>query len=307
MREPENLPGVERGDVRPSVVYILGAGRSGSTIFGITVGNCAQVFDAGELEAWLRRDGVPNFGGEGREILWANIRKDVEDGVVPFGDEAWRSFEHSSAIFRLGIQRRKRQLLLAYRAATERLYQAVEGRTGATHIIDASHYPLRARQLQKMDGIDLYLVYFVRDPRDVVESFRRRDVAQTSKGFWATNAYLWLTSLLATWVYLRESPQRRVFVRYEDFVAEPAKVLATVLQAVRLPVVLPDFTELETGRAFQGNRVLRSSVIALRGSSGRAGFRSVSTYLTAFLQLPWTFVNRRLASCVPNDQDRQRA
>ena len=41
------------GRVRPRVIYIMGAGRSGSTILGVSLGNCADLVYAGELDKWL--------------------------------------------------------------------------------------------------------------------------------------------------------------------------------------------------------------------------------------------------------------
>src|SRR2546423_15271469 len=49
----------EVGLERPKVVYVMGAGRSGSTILGVTLGNCADVFFAGELDKWLALSGKP--------------------------------------------------------------------------------------------------------------------------------------------------------------------------------------------------------------------------------------------------------
>ncbi len=37
----------------------MGAGRSGSTTLGVTLGNCAGVLYAGELDNWLARSGTP--------------------------------------------------------------------------------------------------------------------------------------------------------------------------------------------------------------------------------------------------------
>ena len=48
---------------KPKVLYIIGAHRSGSTVLGVTLGNCADMFFAGELHSWLSRGGVPSFGG----------------------------------------------------------------------------------------------------------------------------------------------------------------------------------------------------------------------------------------------------
>src|SRR5258708_35850282 len=55
---------------RTKVVYVIGAGHSGSTILGLTLGNCDGVFFAGEVARWLRYDGRPPLEREERAELW---------------------------------------------------------------------------------------------------------------------------------------------------------------------------------------------------------------------------------------------
>jgi hypothetical protein len=150
---------------------------------------------------------------------------------------------------------------------------------------------LRARELQALDGIDLCLIYLMRDPRSVVASFDDRDVAQYSKSVITTNVYLWLTNLIAVCVFLRHPRRRRLFVRYEDFIADPAEVVARILERGGISAPSPDFAALRTGIPFQGNRVIRKGVVALRGAPDRGPRRAP---LTSFLQLPWTVVLGRL-------------
>ena len=70
----------------------------------------------------------------------------------------------------------------------------------------------------------------------MVASFGRKDVAQYSKSTLTTNVYLWLTNLLATLVFLRHPRDRRLFVGYEDFVADPERAVGTssIARACRL-------------------------------------------------------------------------
>ena len=62
---------------RPRVAYVMGSGRSGSTILGVTLGNCAGIFYAGELDAWLRTSGVPPQNGAERARFWGAVADEV--------------------------------------------------------------------------------------------------------------------------------------------------------------------------------------------------------------------------------------
>lgn len=279
------------GAPRPKVVYVMGAGRSGSTILGVALGNCPDIFYAGELDAWLSREGEPNFGGEERERFWGRIRGEMGDATELFGAEAQRHIEHSAALVRIGARRARRRLRSRYRKVAEELYTTLAQETGATHVVDTSHYPLRARELQAIDAIDLYLVYLVRAPQAVVAAFGRKQIKQPSKAAWAANVYLYATHLLSTAVFLRHRRDRRVYLRYEDFVSAPRQVLAELLGRVDAAPELPDLSALSTGVPFQGNRLLRSGTVALRTDEAK---RLPQRRLTQLFQAPWSLLLPRL-------------
>src|SRR5258708_36823074 len=68
------------GTDRPKVVYVLGAGRSGSTIIGVALGNCPDAFCAGELPLWIGRGGVSPIRGRtraARAAFWAEVGRNV--------------------------------------------------------------------------------------------------------------------------------------------------------------------------------------------------------------------------------------
>jgi hypothetical protein len=282
----------------------MGAGRSGSTILGVTLGNCSGVFYAGELDAWLVRSGVPQLEGPERARFWGEVRENVGGAAELFGNESQRCLERSMALFRLHKWPARHRLRRRYRRIAEDLYRAIAASTGATHIVDTSHYPLRARELQALPGIDLYLLYLVRDPQSVLRSFGNRDVAQYSKSTLTTNAYLWLTNLLAVFVFLRHPANRRVRLRYEDFMANPEGVLRYILESVHAAAGIPDLRALRTGIPFQGNRLIASEVIALKRES--ASSRGPSR-ITTLLQLPWAIILARLrpaATVTTSDEPR---
>jgi hypothetical protein len=273
---------------RPRVVYVMGAGHSGSTILGVALGNCARVFYAGEVDEWLLK-GSGRWGGEERTRFWEAVRAetgDAADGL--FGDSVNRLLERSSAALRIDRRRQRRRIVPAYRRATERLFAAIAGVAGASYVVDTSHFPLRARQLQRIDGIELHLILLVRDPQAVVESnvreISRHEVAERRVRVLGTNAGLWLTELLSIYVFLRQPRARRIFLRYEDFVADPAGVLRQLLDHVGCDSPLPDLGRLEVGVPLEGNRLLAAETISIEAP--RAPVPRWSR-LTTVLQSPW--------------------
>lgn len=290
---------------KPKVVYILGAHRSGSTVLGVTLGNCTDFFFAGELHSWLSRGGVPSFGGVEGARLWRAVSENVGDATDLYGYEAQFSLERSSALFRLDKWPARRRLRKRYRQVSEKIYCAIAKATGENYVVDSSHYPLRAHELQALDGIDLYLLFLVRDPQGVVTSFDSADATSYSKSPLTTNLQLWVTHLLSTLVFLRHPPERRLFLRHEDFLANPGGVLRQILDCVGSPAAIPDLTALSTGSPLQGNRFLnRSNVIALKGPKASPVRESL---MTTLLQLPLRPVLSRLRPAVTAASAREHA
>jgi Sulfotransferase family len=274
---------------RPRVLYIMGAGRSGSTILGVALGNHEGAIYAGELDKWLMRSGVPPLSGEERVAFWERVRELV-DGADMFGLQAG-ALERSSSLFRASRLRARRRLRGRYRDVAEQLYRAIASVSGATHVVDSSHYPLRARELQGISGIELYLIFLVRDPHGVVQSFGRSDVRERRFGLPTTNAYLWLTHLVALSVFLRHPRERRLLVKYEQLLAEPQAVLGAITSRAGLRAATPDLERLHTGVPIQGNRLLRAQSVALQGGAAAPKKRLV----TSVLQLPWRVLFAALA------------
>src|SRR5256885_14953963 len=94
---------------RRKLVYVMGAGHSGSTIRGVTLGNCDGFFYAGELDNWLVRKGASLLGGTDRTRFWNDVRDGVEGAEGAFGGDAQRYLERSSAILRPGASARRQR------------------------------------------------------------------------------------------------------------------------------------------------------------------------------------------------------
>jgi hypothetical protein len=270
---------------RPKVLYVMGAGRSGSSILGVCLGNCDGVFYAGELDKWLPRKGQPSRSEPERLRFWERVLARVERPEELFGREVHNNLERSSALFRAGGPRARRRLRPEYRRVTESLYRAVASEAGEEVVVDSSHYPLRARELQRMEGVELYVLLLVRDPQGIVASFDRDDVPEPRFGEAKTNLYLWLTYALSAAVFMRQPSARRILVRHEDLLADPEDVLRAILERVGSSASLPDLGALEIGTPLQGNRLLAGDRIALRRVP--RGERTKGRTLTTLMQLPF--------------------
>jgi sulfotransferase family protein len=279
---------------RTKVIYLMGAGHSGSTILGVTLGNCERCFYAGEVEEWLVRAGQPQWGASDRQRFWGEVTEQV-DGRGLFGTVVNRYVERSSAALRPERWPARARMLKRYRRVCAELFGAIARTADARYVVDSSHFPLRARELEKAKGIELYLIFLVRDPQSVIDSNTRElsehEVAERRWRALEMNANMWLTQLLSILVFLRHPRERRIFLRYEDLVADPEGVLRQLLDTVGSNAAIPDLQALGIGAPLQGNRLIRTDTIALRRSVPASPRWSLLTTLT---QRPWLALLARL-------------
>ncbi len=279
----------------PKVIYVMGSGRCGSTILGVTLGNCEKMFFVGELDRWLASNGTPVLGGIERTRFWNRVRNEMTVDPDLLGERARDSLERGLGPLRVTKWRGRRSLRRRYRRTMAELYTTIARVAGATHIVETSHFPLRARELKAIPELDVYLLFLVRHPQSMLASFTRTVGRNDLAGRWrrvlSTNADIWLTHVLGTWVFLRHRSDRRLFMHYEDFTADPETVLRQILAMADSPAAIPDLSALRTGLAMGGNRLLRSEVVALKAETPKP---SRNDPVTALVQAPLTALTDRL-------------
>jgi sulfotransferase family protein len=286
--------GASTTNSRTNVIYVMGAGHSGSTILGVALGNCSDFFFAGEVEEWLVKSGKPPWADAEQAAFWQTVAAET-DGADLFGSKAVPAIERSSALLRVDRWPTRRRLLSRYRRVSEELLCAISRTAGASNVIDTSHFPLRARELKKLDAIDLYLVFLVRDPHGVIDSnlrqFKAHEIAERRLRTLVLNVNLWFTLLMSVVVFHGQRRDRRLFLRHETFVEDPESVLRQILELVGSQAATPDLEELRVGAPLEGNRLIRRGVISLKRQPQRAERASL---LTSVMQLPWRAIFARL-------------
>lgn len=120
------------------------------------------------------------------------------------------------------------------------LYQAIANQTGAKVIIDSSKLPAPAVLLSAIPGIEPYFVHMVRDPRGVLFSRQRRHMqgrAKFNPALLAIDAVRCARdNLYAEAIVRRFGVERRLFVSYEGFVAQPRETIDAIGELVGMPV-----------------------------------------------------------------------
>ncbi len=292
------------GAVEPpvKVLYIIGAGRSGSTILDITLGNHPEIESVGELRnitdsAWVGRSARSPFCACGRRLdargaaevcpFWSNVRRRWLQRATPGEIGGYvllqNDFERVRSWPRLLCERHAPSARFRdYHRLTRSLFESIRAASGKTVIVDSSKSPLRAVALAITPGIDLRLIHLVRDGRGVTSSRRKSLDKDPEAGVWWNHKARSVWNTAASWVGANLAsegarrlvgPGRSVRVRYEDFATNPVGTMAKIGDLVEL-----DLTELARAAAagaplranhnVGGNRMRMSEDIRLRPDAG---------------------------------------
>jgi hypothetical protein len=264
----------------PTVLFIGGLGRSGSTLLDLMLGNQERFCAVGELSyIWLRglRDNeLCGCGSPFRECpFWSDV------GRVAFG--GWealdvlqvlslrRSLDRNRHIPRLmgsGRNTTSDRALERYSDLLTRLYRAIRDVSAASVIVDSTKHASSAFLLARGPDIDLRIVHLVRDGRGVAHSWTKEvRKPEVTDGTAYLDRYR-PARIGSRWVAYnglfhilrrrRDLPSR--FVRYEDLVRDPRGELVEIIELAgeratleTLQGVGDDWVEVRPSHTIAGN------------------------------------------------------
>ena len=274
-------------------IYLMGAGRSGTTILAAILAGHEQIAWGGELihlADWQDPDNRCSCGEPlSRCAFWRS--RDIESVIGP-AMEAARPYESHRRVVRALLSRRAFSDL--YREQQFSLVRTLV--SGKNYLLDSSKYIGRAIGLSRVGDIDSKFIYMVRDPRGVVFSFGKR-VQTRRRLLSACLYYLAVNSAaqLAAWTVLRG---RCIKIRYEDLVTDSPGTLNVIGRFLSLDLQ-PVSEKVSAGEVFAaehiagGNRWAQEGAVSLRPDmQWRRSLGWGSRVLVYLLCLPFQVINR---------------
>jgi hypothetical protein len=234
------------------VLYVVGLGRSGSTILSNSLGQIPGFFSGGELNFIWRHNVIENrLCGCGRPFrecpLWMRVMDEAFGGMDAVNPREMMRLQNTGTRTRhipsmlteggrRGLAERLEKLLINYGS----LYEAIETVTGSCVIVDSSKEPAHGFAMSMVPGVEFYALHLVRDPRAAAYSWSKRKPQPDtetrehmvrfsptkSSALWGS----WNASAEALW---RRTPERYLRLRYEDFVSGPRESFEKILRLVR--------------------------------------------------------------------------
>jgi len=230
------------------VLYIGGAGRSGSTLIDMILGNLPGFFSIGETrffaEYLARGDIACGCGCKlGTCDFWAGVKERLDsasaidfDQMTTISKQLNRTRNLPRMVTRgvLGSPRGWKELV----SDTEALYHAIWQMAESKVLVDASKSPSQAFVLRSVPGIDLRILHLVRDGRAVAYSWsKRRKQQPVVVGHKEDMPYRSAVRAMLAWAVenvfmarLSHATPYYTLMRYEDFVREPYSELGRALE-----------------------------------------------------------------------------
>jgi Sulfotransferase family len=232
-----------------TILYIAGAGRSGSTILERILGTLPQTITAGELYRIGMTRGIPektcSCGAAlgacpfWEEVLQRCFPEDDRDRALAEIASLHHTLDHSRHIPKLllrTIHPTIQQQLNSYRTYLKTLYHAVAAQTQARILVDSSKVPSRALILAGIPGFEVHVIHLVRDVRALAYAWQKK-VAYVPNRDWEIQRYkphqtlkFWVTcNAFSESLAWKMSYQR---IRYETFAQSPQQTLQALLNRI---------------------------------------------------------------------------
>ena len=179
-----------------TVVYIMGYGRSGSTLLTVLLGDQPGVVGCGEVnKLWGQVWPNDEYCGCGQPAsmcaFWSEVRKTYlahPDAGSPdrclTRHRQFGGIRHWGRVHRL--MRGANREFERYTAQIGALYSAIASLSGHPVIVDSSKCPTWGLVLQSVPGIDVRYIHLTRDVRSVFNSLQTPYVTDAAKGYQKT-------------------------------------------------------------------------------------------------------------------------
>jgi hypothetical protein len=240
------------------IIYIIGAGRSGSTLLDIIIGNNVNHFSCGELNRFSERNGQPH---NPRDIEVSNFWNEVYLKVRHFFPQIKsisRKMEyHFFFLHKFFLTKAKKETYIKF---NKELFDSIYINSKYQKIIiDSGKYPFRALQLYKIFGNQVKFIYLKKSPLEVVESFQKRDLEQPNSPRFLAHLYLFYVNCICKIVF-KKIKSKKVEIFYDDLLYNLPNCLMLIEK--KLDISLENLInkierneDFDVGLLFDSNRI----------------------------------------------------
>ncbi|NGP88315.1 sulfotransferase family protein [Fodinibius halophilus] len=284
------------------IIYILGAGRSGSTVLATVLNDHKEITNVGELHhffSYLKNNELCSCGLEFDSCTyWGSVKESlpqkIKDNVDDYEQLAHRMEYHSAIPFYL-VGAKPGGNFQKYREAQEQIVQALQT-VDSRYVLDSAKYIGRFLALRKIFNRNIKGIFLIRDVRGVIWSFKKN--VQTYRPPLSTILYYWIINSLGQMLVWLLPNKQIIKVRYEDIVDNPKQTFTNIGDFLEIDLS-ETIKKIEEKESFEiphlvgGNRLKKSDAITLRKDDkwikNMSTFRKIGYYLLSF---PLMLINK---------------
>lgn len=255
----------------PTILYIMGAGRSGSTVLSIILGTHPKIEAVGEIKAWHRYKGLPRDHIDKRNYqFWHNVLncyvylKGANPNFEQLNVICNQIEAHNKLLWHL-FHKLPFAIVNDYYEHINFLISSIKTISKKDIILDSSKNICRALFLLTFLSNKVKVIHLIRDPRGTLWSFMKKNVEQKSKKpIKAIIDYIAINSAASLIRYLFK--KHVIKVRYEDIEKNPGKAISNIADFVGLTPMhlierLNSKDVFEIKYLIDGNRVRKNHTI----------------------------------------------
>lgn len=279
--------------VKSNLIYLLGAGRSGTTIIATVLGRHSQIITIGEMHQFLDHLVEHRECSCGQALAGCSFWKKIVNKLDMDSENliSWQQSSNSKE-----LHRKVPSLLLSqkgdskYLEIHETIFDIINNSTlNNEFILDSSKYIARYLLLRKSQKINVKGIYVVRDVRGVISSFKKK--VQTSRSPISTVIYYSLINFFGQIICWTD--KNVIKIRYEDFMERPNEVLMKIYEHLNIENENIIVNEYQVPHIIGGNRLKHQSKIVLnkdeKWKENIPRHKQILYYLQAF---PFMLMNK---------------
>lgn len=275
------------------LIYLLGTGRSGTTVMATVLGAHPKILAVGEMHQFLDHivEGKSCSCGANVNscVFWSTVIGNLNE--IRNNVKAVQSISNSKERHRnIPLLLRTKKKDHEYLNVHNRILNESFNSTTKEYLLDSSKYIARYLLLRRSDKLDVKGVYVVRDVRGVINSFKKN--VQTSRSPISTMIYYCLVNMFGQLICWKDSNIIRI--KYEDFVENSGPTLAKIYAHVGIVEENDIMNEnvFKVPHIIGGNRLKHQNEVVIRkDEKWKKTMPRYKQILYYFLALPFMIVN----------------
>lgn len=278
-----------------TIIYIIGAGRSGTTLLDVMLGNADGIFSGGEMNRYPIDEGIVK-GLESkpeRTIFWDSFGREFLPQIdLQQQKSVHHRVEYHTQYLKRLLGWQDENAYQEYQAYLEKFYEMLFDRIDEDIVVDSSKYPGRALAMSDTLQYRVCYLYIKRDPVQVVRSFAKTDVYIPTKSWGSANLYYLLVNSLCQYTLSKLRERHPIHeIRYEDLIMQPEKVLSDIETAFEIDLStlkskIANDEYLEVGELFAGHTLRMQERIKLRRQLSRKPDAGIKDKVTRLINRP---------------------